>query len=92
VYGVFPPPAVNVRLYATPIWPSGRLVVVTTRSAGTRIESDFVAVSAGVCESVTFTVKFDVPEEVGVPLMTPPELKVSPVGRLPDTVDHAYGV
>jgi hypothetical protein len=43
-----------------------------------------VAVSGvGVDESVTFTVKGDVPEAVGVPEMTPRVLNVSPVGKLP---------
>jgi hypothetical protein len=33
-YGVTPPVAPRVWLYATPIWPSARLAVVTTRSSG----------------------------------------------------------
>ena len=52
----------------------------------------FVAVSAGVWESVTRTVKFEVPAVVGVPEITPPELKESPAGRLPLWRDQLYGV
>jgi hypothetical protein len=46
----------------------------------------------GVAESVTLTVKFEVPAVVGVPLMTPPELKDSPAGSVPESSDHVYGV
>lgn len=43
-----------------------------------------LAVWAGVAESVTVTVKLKVPDAVGVPDSTPPELSVSPVGRAPE--------
>ena len=43
-----------------------------------------VAVLAvGVSESVTVTVKFAVPEAVGVPEITPAALRVRPAGKLP---------
>ena len=49
------------------------------------MESALVAVAAGAWASVTRTVKFDVPEPFGVPLMTPVEaLSDSPLGRLPE--------
>jgi hypothetical protein len=51
-----------------------------------------VAVSAGVWESVTWTVKLEVPAVVGVPEITPPELKESPAGSEPDASDQLYGV
>jgi hypothetical protein len=95
LYGVTPPVAAKVWLYATPIWPAGRLVVVMTRSgtpAWIVIDRAFVAVSAGAWLSVTRTVKFDVPAVVGVPLMTPPELKLKPAGRLPVCRFQLYGV
>ena len=41
---------------------------------------------------VTRTVKLDVPDAVGVPLITPPPLRPRPAGRLPEASDHAYGV
>ena len=36
----------------------------------------------------TFTVKFEVPVIVGVPLITPATPNFRPVGRLPETTDH----
>ena len=53
-----------------------------------------VVVAAGVAESVTRTVKVDVPEVVGVPEMPPVEaFRVSPAGReKPLTSDHVYGL
>jgi len=40
--------------------------------------------TAGASESVTFTVKFEVPWAVGVPLMTPvAAFNVKPAGRAP---------
>jgi len=43
-----------------------------------------VAVCGGVSLSANWIVKEDVPLVVGVPEITPPELKVSPVGKFPD--------
>ncbi len=55
------------------------------------MESAFVAVAATL--SVTFAVKLEVPDVVGVPVMAPDEaLRESPAGRLPDCSDHVYGV
>jgi hypothetical protein len=43
-------------------------------------------------ESVTLTVKVDVPEVVGVPDTTPVEaFKVKPAGNVPTLRDHEYG-
>jgi hypothetical protein len=61
---------------------------VTERSTGIAIDRAFVAVSAGVCESVTLTVKLEVPAVVGVPEMTPPEERDNPAGSEPDASDH----
>jgi hypothetical protein len=41
---------------------------------------------------VTWTVGQYVPAALGVPLMTPPGDKVSPVGNEPDASDHVYGM
>ncbi|MEI8344482.1 MAG: hypothetical protein WCG06_00240 [Candidatus Omnitrophota bacterium] len=41
---------------------------------------------------MTCTVKLAFVTTPGVPLMTPPELKVKPGGRLPEKMDHVYGV
>ncbi len=43
-----------------------------------------LAVAGGDCESVTFTVKFEVPAAVGVPVIAPVVLSnVNPLGRPP---------
>lgn len=42
-------------------------------------------------ESVTLTVKFEVPDAVGVPLMAPLALRVKPAGSAPALTDHVYG-
>ena len=43
--------------------------------------------------SVTCTVKLLVPKTVGVPEITPVLLfKPSPLGSVPDVIDHVYGV
>jgi len=93
-YGVTPPVAATVWLYATPTVPPGKLDVVITRSAGaTYILSAWSSVSGVPWLSVTRTVKFDVPDAVGVPLMVPvDEPRERPAGRLPETIDQLYGV
>jgi hypothetical protein len=45
----------------------------------------------GAAESVTVTVKVEVPGVVGTPVITPAELRVSPPGRLPEVTAHMYG-
>jgi hypothetical protein len=51
-----------------------------------------VAVLAvGVAESVTWTVKLEVPDVVGVPESTPEVLKLRPAGREPTVTDQEYG-
>ena len=51
-----------------------------------------VVCGTGVPESVTRTVKLEVPGVVGVPEMTPLLLSVNPVGSAPLASDHAYGL
>jgi hypothetical protein len=48
------------------------------------IESDLVAETAGDDESVAMTVKLEVPAVVGVPEMTPDELRERPAGSVPE--------
>ena len=55
-------------------------------AALTTIESALVADAPMV--SAALTVKLDVPLAVGVPVIAPPELKLSPEGRLPELSDH----
>jgi hypothetical protein len=98
VYGVTPPLAVNVALYACPVVPEGKLVVAITSGAGgfegtaelTAIVS--CPVAAFAAESVTWTVKPKLPVAVGVPLMAPVEaLRTNPGGKAPPLRVHVYG-
>jgi len=65
--------------------PDGREVVVTESGATeTVIDRLAVAVLAGLLESVTSTVKPEVPDALGVPVMAPDEaLRLSPAGSEP---------
>jgi hypothetical protein len=66
---------------------------VTDRSTGIAIESAWSSVSGVPWESVTRTVKFEVPAVVGVPEIVPvDELSDRPAGRLPEMTDQLYGV
>ena len=80
-------------MYAVPSVPPGKELVVT-ESGGALIEilrfADFVA-AAGVCESFTVIVKFDVLVKVpdGVPEITPvAAFKDRPAGKLPAVTLH----
>ena len=70
--------------------PGGREVVVMESGAvETVIDKLVVAVLAGLLESVTFTVKLEVPDALGVPVIAPLEvLRLSPAGREPDVSDQ----
>jgi hypothetical protein len=66
--------------------PPGREVVVTESGAEeTVIDKLAEAVFTGLLESVTCTVKLEVPVAVGVPVMAPLEaLRLSPPGSEPE--------
>ena len=51
-----------------------------------------VAVFGEELESVTLTVKEEVPAAVGVPLITPLPLSVKTAGNEPEATDQLYGV
>jgi len=70
--------------------PPGREAVVTTSGAMVTVMVRFAVLVAGVgvCESVTFTVKLEVPVPVGVPEITPVVLNVKPAGKLPAVMVH----
>jgi hypothetical protein len=91
VKGASPPVAATVWLYAVPSTPAGSDVVVMLGGAGrlTVILSACVADCGDtVLASVTFTVKLAVPfGPVGVPLIVPEELSVSPAGREPELTE-----
>jgi hypothetical protein len=68
--------------------------VVVTLSAVTEtvMLRNAALVAAGVSESVTYTVKFDVPLAVGVPEITPVAVfNVRPAGKLPRVTAQVYG-
>ena len=83
VYGVLPPVAASVRLYATPTTPSGREAVVMASCGVVVNERLAVAVRCvGEVESVTVTDTVLVPAVVGVPVIAPVEALIDrPVGR-----------
>jgi hypothetical protein len=89
VYGVVPPAAASIVEYAVPTVPLGRLVVEIIRT-GLIVMANVNAAVCGVpSESVTFTVKVDVPTTVGVPEITPDDsFNVRPDGRAPDEMLH----
>ena len=47
-----------------------------------------VSVCAGLLESVTFTPKEDVPDDLGVPLILPEPLRDKSPGKDPEAIDQ----
>jgi len=93
-YGVVPPVAARVNEYAVPTIPFGTEAVVIVSVGALALmlmESGLVATPTGEEESATCTVKLDWPALVGVPLMVPPLLKLSPAGNAPAETVHEYG-
>jgi len=90
VYGVVPPLASMVALYATPTVPFGS-VFVSVRAAGlmTMVSGPEV-VWDGAPLSSTFTVTVELPAVVGVPLTLHP-LSARPAGRVPEVIVQLYG-
>ena len=89
-----PPEEPSVALYAEPATalPSVAVVVVIASGTGTiEILSCCVAESGVPAESVTFTVKVELPGAVGVPVMIPPVLSESPTGSDPLDMLHVSG-
>jgi hypothetical protein len=92
VYGVVPPIAARVVLYAEPTCPFGSEEVVITRAAEEIVRvklTDWEA--AGVLESVTLNVSGVLATAtVGVPVMAPvAAFRVNPVGKVPLVSDQA---
>lgn len=89
VSGANPPVAETVWLYAVPTVPPGNEVVVMLGApAGFTFmvsEADVAESGPALLESVTLTVKVDVPAAVGVPVIAPVlPFKFKPAGRLPE--------
>ena len=91
VYGVVPPLALTVALYAAPATPPGSDDVVMFSGAMTVSVRFAVAVRwDGLLESVTVIATVLAPAAVGVPLICPVEaLRVNPAGS--PVADHVYG-
>lgn len=83
VYGVVPPVALRVALYAVPALPPGNDVVVMLSGAMIVIARLAVAVKcAGLVESVTVMAAVLVPAVVGLPLIMPVDaLMLNPAGK-----------
>jgi hypothetical protein len=69
--------------------PEGSRALIDNPAEGAiTIESEADVVCVGLAESLTETVKLNVPFVVGVPEIDPvPEPRLSPAGR-PETIDH----
>jgi hypothetical protein len=76
-----------------PTVPAGKLAVVIDTGAGlTTMLRLAVEVSGVLSESLTPTVKLEVPAAVGVPEITPVlAFSANPAGKLPVLMLHVYG-
>ena len=74
--------------------PLGSEAVLIESTGFTRMRNCLNVVCAvGIAESLTVTVKVDVPDVVGTPLICPVAVfKVSPVGKAPAVTLQVYGV
>jgi hypothetical protein len=92
VYGMVPPLAFRACEYTLPAVAGGKDDVVTANGGGATV-IDKAEVSVLDPPSVTFTVKLEVPNAVGVPDIVPPAERVSPAGKVPaETVQLNGGV
>jgi len=70
-------------VYGVPVVPPGNSFVVIARGFATWMVNDWVAVCGGTEESVTVTVKVELPAVVGVPVKVPVVANVIPAGNVP---------
>jgi len=91
--GAVPPLEASVELYARFTSPAGSVAVVTVSTGALMVMLNaFVLVSGGLPESVTFTVKLEVPAVVGVPVIAPVlALRLNPAGKAPLVILHVNG-
>lgn len=90
-YGAVPPVAARVAEYPMLTFPEGKEPVVIVGGAvvpEVSMMTAKVAVAELDAASVAFTVTDDVPAVVGVPEITPFEVRDNPAGRLPDDIAH----
>jgi hypothetical protein len=85
--------ALKDALYAVPVVPFGRVVVVIAKADWLTTERfiDCVAVCCGELESATCRAKDAFPACVGMPLIRPVASSDKPAGRLPDLSAQEYG-
>ena len=89
LYGVVPPLAASEDEYAVFVTPPGNEeVAMCTGAAVIAILRFAVALCAAELASLTATVNDDVPAVVGVPLICPALLSVSPAGSEPELTDQ----
>jgi hypothetical protein len=88
LYGVVPPVAVIVELYATPTCPFGKVFVMLSAVGAITIVSFALTLCAGVLASITFTVTVELPAVVGVPLTAHP-VRLRPEGKVPPAIEQA---
>jgi hypothetical protein len=90
-----PPEAESVAEYDAPDVAEGRAFVLTTSWDGSTVDDptamDRSAVAlwgVGVVESVTCTVKLELPVVLGVPVMAPLDERLRPEGSEPAVIAH----
>src|SRR5439155_15642403 len=83
-----PPVAVNPWLYADPTLPNGRVEPVVMLSGVTFSVNCRAAWLAAFAPSSALMRKVYSPDNVGVPVRTPPDVRVTPGGSDPSICDH----
>lgn len=69
------------------------MVVITSAGGAITSETEVDALCVGLEESATVAVKLKVPLAAGVPEIRPVlAARLRPAGRLPEVIDHVYGV
>ena len=90
LYGLIPPSAARVAVYAVPAVPAARFFVLIVSGAATAMTRSFTALAPAA--SADFAVKLKVPVFVGVPLIVPLlEFKLNPSGSEPVSTVHEKG-
>ena len=78
--------------YGTPTAAPGRVDNVSVSALGRTVRlTGPVIVLMGLLESVAVTVRFDVPDVIGVPVMRQADPSVNPAGNAPLTITQLYG-
>jgi hypothetical protein len=91
VYGLLPPLALTVSVYATPTVPPDRLLGETVMLGQPMVIENCLVAVHSVAVSVDITVNVEMPAAVGVPDTVPPELRLKPAGRPPLSRLYVYG-